>query len=76
MDDPSIVPSKSKYSDWIGSEGLDMLGGLNIFPHMASKWEDLISQQSLKNVVVLSDWDACCIQGDLKKARIMKMDSE
>ena len=74
MDDPSVVPGKEEYNQWIGEEGLGISGGLNIFPHMASKWEDLISQQSLDNVTLLSDWDVCCVYGDVGNAKLVKLE--
>lgn len=73
MDDPSVVPGKQEYDNWIGENGLGLSGDLSIFPHMASKWDDLVKQQALSNVVLLTDWDVCCVYGDSNRAKLVTL---
>jgi len=47
-DDPSVVPNKETYEDWKGSFGLDLAGGVSIFPHMSSDFNDLVMEKSVE----------------------------
>jgi len=71
MDDPRVVPGKEEYGDWKGVSGLGLTGGLNIFPHMAEKWSEVVSEQDLKNVVHLSDEEVCCVDGIENEATML-----
>jgi len=78
MDDPSVVPGMEEYEDWAGVSGLSLCGDLSIFPHMASKWEDLVEEKQKDiddGAVLLTDWDVCCISGDTKEATFFGIES-
>lgn len=78
MDDPSVVPGMEEYEDWAGVSGLSLCGDLSIFPHMASKWEDLVEEKQKDiddSAVLLTDWDVCCISGDTKEATFIGIES-
>ncbi len=80
-DDPSVVPGKETYKDWIydpnstsgwNSLGLNAVGGASLFPHMNDDWLDLVEEKrsSLGDgdgpLYCLQEWDACCIEGSQK----------
>jgi hypothetical protein len=57
-DDPSVVPGKETYQDWIhkddadasseqssNSLGLNLVGGASVFPHMSDDWLDLVQDK-------------------------------
>mmetsp|Transcript_32397 Transcript_32397/g.62038 ORF Transcript_32397/g.62038 Transcript_32397/m.62038 type:complete len:114 (+) Transcript_32397:239-580(+) len=79
-DDPSIVPGKGTYEDWIDSRGLEMLGDCSFFPHMSDDWVELVEEKK-KNVlnridndddeeikvICLREEDVCCVGGGRKR---------
>eukprot|EP00559_Dactyliosolen_fragilissimus_P003249 CAMPEP_0184872648 /NCGR_PEP_ID=MMETSP0580-20130426/41406_1 /TAXON_ID=1118495 /ORGANISM="Dactyliosolen fragilissimus" /LENGTH=365 /DNA_ID=CAMNT_0027375479 /DNA_START=241 /DNA_END=1341 /DNA_ORIENTATION=+ len=76
-DDPSIVPNKETYDDWIGREGLNIANGASFFPHMSSEWEELVQEKNYdtkgneNSLICLNEWEAYCIEGQgTKKAFI------
>ena len=45
-DDPSVVPDRPTYEDWIGVSGLALAGDdISIFPHMDDQWESLVKDK-------------------------------
>jgi hypothetical protein len=76
-DDPSVVPGKDSYDDWIGTPGLNMVGGANIFPHMSSDWNSLVEEKRTTldddaDLFCLEDWEACLVNGQGKTTQIVK----
>lgn len=72
-DDPSIVPGKGSYSDWIKCQGMEFVGQHSFFPHMSDAWSetvrDKVNSHNLKgsnNVYCLREHDACCVMGERK----------
>ncbi len=68
-DDPSIVPGLETYDDWKGSRGLDLVGGVSVFPHMSEDWVELVNDKkgSLDGdeMITLQEQEAYCIEGSL-----------
>lgn len=72
-DDPSVVPGKETYDDWLNCRGFEFVGErLSFFPHMSDAWNDLVKEkmeaQNLEEADVhcLREEDACCVMGDKK----------
>lgn len=66
-DDPSVVPGRESYDDWLGISGLDLLGGASIFPHMTEQWESLVTEKTVgfdSHVYCLSDSQMCLVDGE------------
>ena len=45
-DDPSVVPGKETYGDWVDTSGLDATGKVSWFPHMTEEWRDMTEQKT------------------------------
>ncbi|KAL9191251.1 hypothetical protein ACHAXT_000957 [Thalassiosira profunda] len=73
-DDPSVVPGKETYDDWLDVRGFDFVGSCSFFPHMSDDWKDLVQQQvdSAPGKFVCSyclrEEDACCVVGEKELA--------
>lgn len=70
-DDPSVVPGKESYDDWLNHRGLEFVGDRSFFPHMSDDWKDTVEEkggaQNLgESVYCLREEDACCVIGDKK----------
>ena len=70
-DDPSIVPDKGSYSDWLHSQGMELVGQHSFFPHMSDAWRETVCErvesQNLvggNSVYCLREHDACCVIGE------------
>lgn len=79
-DNPSIVPSRETYDDWIGQPGLNLAGDASFFPHMNDEWIPLVTKKRLdiideleeessssEQLYCLEEHHACCIQGDIDR---------
>lgn len=81
-DDPSVVPGKETYEDWLhdngetsDSSGLNFVGGASFFPHMSDDWLGLVDEKkdSLPqdgDLYCLQEWDACCVEGSTQDVYI------
>eukprot|EP00571_Detonula_confervacea_P009242 CAMPEP_0172322546 /NCGR_PEP_ID=MMETSP1058-20130122/46206_1 /TAXON_ID=83371 /ORGANISM="Detonula confervacea, Strain CCMP 353" /LENGTH=414 /DNA_ID=CAMNT_0013038313 /DNA_START=6 /DNA_END=1250 /DNA_ORIENTATION=- len=70
-DDPSVVPGKESYDDWLDCQGFEFVGNQSLFPHMSDDWKDMVTEkveaQNLgKSVYCLREEDVCCVVGDKK----------
>lgn len=78
-DDPSIVPGKETYEDWMNSKGLEMVGDCSFFPHMSEDWVGLVEEKKKDilnidgddddkedRVICLREEDVCCVGGARK----------
>jgi len=45
MDDPSIVPGREQFKDWKGTPGMNLAGGVSIFPHMNQDWMSIVDEK-------------------------------
>jgi len=63
-DDPSVVEGMESYTDWEGINGLDVVGGASIFPHMDDSFKELVSGKSeaVKSLVCIRDEEVLCIR--------------
>lgn len=74
-DDPSVVPSKETYDDWIGVQGFHFAENLSFFPHMSEDWTELV-QEKMKgmessNTCCLEENQVCCINGESMNAFVV-----
>jgi len=66
--------------DWDGVEGFGFMGDISIFPHMDESWENLVNEKKASesdkfdNVLPLRQWEALCVDGDMKKTFICEGD--
>ena len=70
-DDPSVVPGKETYDDWLDCNGFGFAGNHSFFPHMSDDWQDVVEEnveaQNLgSNVYCLREENVCCVIGDKK----------
>ena len=70
-DDPSVVPGKETYDEWLDCKGFEFSGNSSFFPHMSDDWKDTVEKnvksQGLGNsVYCLREEDACCVIGNKK----------
>ncbi|KAL7532251.1 hypothetical protein ACHAWF_004063 [Thalassiosira exigua] len=70
-DDPSVVPGKQSYDDWLDCPGFGFVGDRSFFPHMSDDWIDLIKEKSDAQTSELSlsclrEEDAFCVVGGKK----------
>lgn len=45
-DNPSIVPERESYDQWIGCKGFGFAGNRSFFPHYSSEWESLVKEKT------------------------------
>jgi peptidase E len=68
-DDPSVVPGRERYDQWIGCMGFGFVGDQSFFPHYGSEWADLVKEKtasgSMSDTICLREEDVCCIVGEL-----------
>ena len=74
-DDPSIVPEKQIYSDWLQCQGMEFVGQHSFFPHMSDAWSETVRERverhnlvGSNSVYCLHEQDACCVMGERKLA--------
>jgi hypothetical protein len=69
-DDPSVVPEMTSFEDWSEVTGIDIFGGISVFPHMSEEWVETVKRRrddlSMKGLVCLTEKDALCVMGDEK----------
>jgi peptidase E len=71
-DDPSVVPGKERYEQWIGCNGFGFAADKSFFPHYSSDWEDLVKKKTAsermkdKTVVLNEDTVYSIIGADSK----------
>jgi len=70
-DDPSVVPEKETYEDWLDCTGFEFSGSRSFFPHMSNDWKELVeekikSQNLGEGVCCLREEDAYCVIGEKK----------
>ena len=73
-DDPSIVPNKETYDDWIGLKGLQFAENLSFFPHMSDDWKELVQDKAEtgnSNTCCLEENEVCCIIGESMNAFVV-----
>ncbi len=70
-DDPSIVPDRGSYSDWLNCPGMELVGEHSFFPHMRDIWSETVRENEISHnfvgtnsVYCLRDHDACCVMGE------------
>lgn len=67
-DDPSVVPEMTSFEDWSNVPGIDIFGGISVFPHMSEEWVETVTRRrddlSMKGLVCLTEQDALCVMGD------------
>lgn len=75
-DDPSIVPGRESYDDWLGLKGFQFAGNLSFFPHMSDRWAKLVQEKANgektdSNTYCLGEKEACCIVGERMNAFVV-----
>jgi Peptidase family S51 len=77
-DDPTVVPDRPTYQDWHKTSGMDLLGGISIFPHMTDEWTSRVeSQMSTPDwgedfpVLCLPNSHVCLVDGDLQTITVV-----
>jgi hypothetical protein len=77
-DDPAVVPDRPTYQDWHQAAGMNLLGGISIFPHMTDEWISRVeSQVSLPEwgedfpVLCLTDSQICLVDGEQQRITIV-----
>merc|ERR1719491_2851532 len=65
-DDPSVVPGKEHYDDWIGNTGMNLVGDASIFPHMNQDWESTVKEKRGKLLDSVEDDRGMAEEGDTK----------
>ena len=70
-DNPSVVPGKETYDDWLDCQGFQFVDRTSIFPHMGDDWKDMVAEkikaQNLdSSVYCLREEDVCCVVGEKK----------
>ena len=67
-DDPSVVPEMTSFEDWSEVPGIDIFGGISVFPHMSEEWVETVKRRrddpAMKGLVCLTEQDALCVMGD------------
>lgn len=74
-DDPTVVPGREKYEAWGDVSGLNILGGISIFPHMTEQWDSLVAEKSVGytgNVCCISDYEICLVDGEQQTLSIVR----
>ena len=75
-DDPSVVPDKPNYKDWIGIPGLKLAGDVSVFPHMdTAKWQSLVDEKQKQlggKVYCLRDEEVLCIDGARQAVELLE----
>lgn len=75
-DDPSVVPNRETYDDWIGTKGFTFSGSASYFPHMSDDWIELVNdkvegQKSDCTTCCLREEEVCCITGESKQTFVV-----
>eukprot|EP00986_Skeletonema_menzelii_P000502 scaffold150_cov151-Skeletonema_menzelii.AAC.5 len=74
-DDPTVVPNRETYDDWIGTKGFQFSESLSYFPHMSDDWIELVNGkvkgQKCNNTCCLREEEVCCIKGENKKTFVV-----
>ncbi len=75
-DDPSVVPNRETYDDWIGTKGFTFSGSVSYFPHMSDDWIEMVhekveKQESDKTTCCLREEEVCCITGGSKQTFVV-----
>ncbi len=75
-DDPSVVPNRETYDDWIGTKGFTFSGSVSYFPHMSDDWIELVNdkvemQESGCTTCCLREEEVCCITGESKQTFVV-----
>lgn len=75
-DDPSVVPGKETYDDWLDVKGFQFAGASSIFPHMDDQWEDLVNEKTtdlaFDSLYCLREEEVCCLTGAAQKIDIIR----
>jgi len=70
-DDPSVVPNRETYDDWIGTRGFQFSESLSFFPHMSDDWIELVNDKvkgkEANSTCCLREEEVCCITGERKQ---------
>ena len=74
-DDPTVVPNRETYDDWIGTKGFQFSDSLSYFPHMSDDWIELVNDkikgQECGETCCLREEDVCCAKGESKKTFVV-----
>ena len=78
-DNPSVVPSKQTYEDWVGTKGFQFAESISFFPHMDDQWIELVNGklkgQEAGSTYCLREEEVCCINGERKKSFVVSGDA-
>ena len=77
-DDPSVVPGKETYDDWLECKGFQFAGTSSFFPHMDDQWEDLVKEKtkSVDGLYCLREEEVCCVTCVAQKIAIIPNDNK
>jgi peptidase E len=71
-DEPSVVPGRETYNQWMDCKGFGFAGDDSIFPHMNDDWNMLVEEKRNamtpeETVHCLREEDVCCIIGERER---------
>jgi hypothetical protein len=74
-DDPTVVPNRETYDDWIGTKGFQFAESLSYFPHMSNDWIELVNDKvkgkKPDSTCCLGEDEVCCIIGESRKTFVV-----
>jgi len=70
-DDPRVVSDRPTYNDWADVSGLGLVGAASFFPHMEQRWEALVEEKSLRDIVPLREEDVMYVDGTSKNTAML-----
>lgn len=81
-DDPSVVPDKASYGQWIGCKGFGFAGDQSYFPHYSSEWDGLVKEKTkswpmtMNSTEILYEDGVCCVVGELGRRFVLRTADE
>lgn len=74
-DDPTVVPNRDTYEDWIGTKGLQFADSASYFPHMSDDWIELVNDKvkgkKPDSTCCLRENEVCCITGESRNTFVV-----
>eukprot|EP00804_Cyclotella_cryptica_P026337 CCRYP_007660-RA/>CCRYP_007660-RA protein AED:0.22 eAED:0.22 QI:364/1/1/1/1/1/2/1660/321 len=75
-DDPSVVPGRESYDQWIGCPGFGFVSDESFFPHYSSEWLDLVKEKTAsgplsETTTCLHEDNVCCVVGELRERFVL-----